>query len=74
MLIIERLTSASSRSLAVMIGFARMGFGCARGGRSGSPDVGSIRAHACHLLPSSISFRPSSAALAGARPVSPSQS
>lgn len=38
MLILGRLTSRSSRSLAVMIGYARAGFGHARGGRSGSPD------------------------------------
>jgi hypothetical protein len=38
MLILARLISRSSRSLAAMIGFVRAGGGRRRGGWSGSPD------------------------------------
>jgi len=37
MFLLERLTSASCRSLAAMIGFSRAGTGRGRGGRSGNP-------------------------------------
>jgi hypothetical protein len=37
MFLLRRLTARSSRSIAVMIGFARSGGG-GRGGRMGSPD------------------------------------
>jgi len=38
MLILLRLIARSSRSLAVMTGYARTGGGSGRGGRAGSPD------------------------------------
>jgi len=38
MFLLRRLTSRSSRSIAVMIAFAQSGGGGARGGRMGSPD------------------------------------
>jgi len=38
MFLLHRLTSRSSRSIAVMIGFAQAGGGGGRGGRMGSPD------------------------------------
>jgi hypothetical protein len=38
MLILFRLITRSSRSLAVMTGYTRAGSGGGRGGRSGSPD------------------------------------
>jgi hypothetical protein len=57
MLVLHRLIARSSRSLAVMTGYARLGGGRGRGGHSGSPDDAHFAAvpapfpHSLHSLP-----------------------
>src|SRR3989304_2050389 len=69
MLILDRLIARSSRSLAVMISFARPGSGRMRGGVSGNPDddgdcrVG--RAFPLHPSCSSFPIRSGTGAAAG---------